>query len=229
MLVVGIGTIIFVLLFVMPKIAVLFDGITSALPFATLAVMGLSRFLQHGWPFILIGSAVFLVAGKFAWKDPRVRQAVSGAVIAFPVIKEIALKFELERFTRTLGLLLDSGIPILRAFEIAIPTVANENLCKDLWLCHAQVTGGSPFGETLRALPWVPDIVAQMVVVGEESGELGRSLQDIADTYEQDIAETLKTATTLIEPLLILLVGAVVGFIVFAMLLPVFQMDLFSR
>jgi type II secretory pathway component PulF len=135
----------------------------------------------------------------------------------------------MERFTRTLCLLLESGIPILRAFEIAIPTVGNEILRKDLWSCHSQVAGGASFGESLKELPWVPDIVGQMVAVGEESGELPRALGDVADTYEQDIAELVRTMTTLLEPALILTVGAVVGFIVFSMLLPVFQMDLFAR
>ena len=96
-------------------------------------------------------------------------------------------------------------------------------------LAQERVAGGASLGECLRDSAHIPDIVSQLIAVGEESGELPVALGDIADTYEQEIAETARVVTTLLEPLLILVVGLVVGFIVFAMLMPIFQMDIFAR
>lgn len=229
MLLVGAGTVVFVLTFVMPKMAVLFDGLGSSLPMPTKIILALSQYVRHGWPFVLIGIFMLVLGWRMAIKTPSFRRSMHQFILSIPVINDLMIKLELERFSRTLSLLLESGIPILRAFEISIPTLSNGLLQKDLWLCQSKVAGGLSFGEALGEVGWMPDIVGQLVAVGETSGQLPQSLNDIADTYEQDIAEVLKSVTTLLEPVLILLVGSVVGFIVFAMLLPVFQMDLFAR
>lgn len=229
MLFVGGATVIFVLTFVMPKIAVLFEGLGSVLPLPTKIILGLSQHLRQGWPFLLAVFFVLILGLRMAMRSSSVRRRVHQFILSVPFVNEFMIKLELEKFSRTLSLLLESGISILRAFEIAIPTLSNESLQKDLWLCQHKVAGGMSFGEVLAEVSWMPTIVGQLVAVGETSGQLSQSLNDIADMYEQDIAEVLKSVTTLLEPVLILLVGGIVGFIVFAMLLPVFQMDLFAR
>jgi type II secretory pathway component PulF len=228
MLVVGVGTVLFILSFVMPKISVLFDGMHTVLPWPTRMIMGLSHGLRVAWPLLAV--AVFLAAlvSRFIAQAPALRRRVKSFFMDLPVIKGLAVKADMERFSRTLGLLLESGIPILKALEIAVPTLDYEPLRAELAVCQERVAGGASFGECLRESVNVPDIVAQLIVVGEESGALPGALRDIADTYEQEIGEATKAATTLLEPLLILIVGLVVGFIVFAMLMPVFQMDMFA-
>jgi type II secretory pathway component PulF len=150
-------------------------------------------------------------------------------VAALPVLRELFIKIDIERLSRTMGLLLESGIPILKALEIVIPTLGQESIQKELWVCQGKITGGMGFGEALREAAVVPEVFAQLIAVGEESGELTEALADIADNYEQEISEFTKALSNLLEPVMILVVGLVVGFIVFAMLMPVFQMDIFAR
>ena len=228
MLVVGVATVFFILSFVMPRISVLFQDMNTVLPWPTRMIMALSHGVRTSWPVLV----VFVLFGALAWRfmaqAPGLQRRVRSFFMGLPVIRGFAVKTDMERFARTLALLLDSGIPILKALETAVPTLDHEPLRLELAACQQRVAGGASFGECLRESAHIPDIVAQLIVVGEESGELPGALRDIADTYEQEIAEATKTATTLLEPLLILVVGLVVGFIVFAMLMPVFQMDMFA-
>jgi type II secretory pathway component PulF len=136
---------------------------------------------------------------------------------------------DIARFCRTLALLLKSGLPILRAIEVAVPTLDNNFVKRDLLLCVQGLTAGDSLGMCLKRSHIIPDMVSQLIAVGEESGSLIESLGDIAESYEQEINESTKFMTTLLEPIMILSIGVVVGFIVFAMLLPIFQMDLLAH
>jgi type II secretory pathway component PulF len=228
MLVVGLATVIFILSFVMPRISVLFEGLQTELPWPTKLIMGLSHAVHVAWPALVVAVFLGAVVYRFVAQAPVLRRRIRSFFMGLPLIRDLAVKTDMERFSRTLGLLLESGIPILKALEIAVPTLEHEPLRAELALSKERVAGGASLGECLRESANIPDIVAQLIVVGEESGELPGSLRDIADTYEQEIGEATKAATTLLEPLLILIVGLVVGFIVFAMLMPVFQMDMFA-
>ncbi len=228
MLMVGVCTVFFILSFVMPKIAVLFEGMRVALPWPTRFVMGLSRAVRVAWP-VLLGLAMAAAAGaRFMALAPQIRRRFMAFVAALPFIREFTVKTDMERFARTLALLLGSGVPILKALETAVPSLAYEPLRRELSLCQERVAGGASLGACLRESPHIPDIMVQIIAIGEETGELAGSLKDVADTYEQEIAETTRSMTTLLEPLLILAVGLVVGFIVLAMLLPIFRMDMFA-
>jgi type II secretory pathway component PulF len=229
MLSVGILTVIFILTFVMPRITVLFEGMNTSLPWPTLVVMGASRFVAKGWPVIFV-MVLFLA---ILFRSVNVKRALGKlfgrAMAALPFLRELFIKIDIERLSRTMSLLLESGIPILKALEIVIPTLGQENIQKELWVCQGKIAGGMGFGEALREASVVPDVFAQLIAIGEESGELSEALTDIADTYEQEISEFTKAFSNLLEPVMILAVGLVVGFIVFAMLMPVFQMDMFAR
>ncbi len=229
MLAVGLATVVFILSFVMPKIAVLFDGMRTTLPWPTQVVMALSRILRNAWPIVFVLIFLGVLASRFLAQAPLIRRRIKVLFTGLPLVRDFAIKTDLERFSRTLGLLLESGLPILSALEATIQVLDHEPLRQELLLAQERVTGGASFGECLRESANIPDIVAQLIIVGEESGNLPGALRDIADTYEQEVAETTKAVTTLLEPLLILFVGLVVGFIVFAMLLPIFQMDMFAR
>jgi type II secretory pathway component PulF len=229
MLTVGVLTVIFILTFVMPRITVLFEGMNTSLPWPTLFVMGLSRFVAKGWPVLFV-AVLFLAILFRSLNVKRFFGKIFGrAVAALPVLRELFIKIDIERLSRTMGLLLESGIPILKALEIVIPTLGQESIQKELWVCQGKITGGMGFGEALREAAVVPEVFAQLIAVGEESGELTEALADIADNYEQEISEFTKALSNLLEPVMILVVGLVVGFIVFAMLMPVFQMDIFAR
>ncbi len=229
MLGVGILTVIFILSYVMPRISVLFEGMRTALPWPTLVVMSVSKTVSKGWPILFIGSLLLAILSRSFNVRRNFLKMFGQVVAAIPFFRDLALKIDIERLARTMSLLLQSGIPILKALEIAIPTLGQEIIKKELWLCQNKVAGGVGFGEALGESAVIPEVFSQLITVGEESGELVGALTDIADTYEQEISETTKALSTLLEPVMILLVGLVVGFIVFAMLMPVFQMDIFAR
>lgn len=229
MLGVGVLTVFFILAFVMPRITVLFEGMNVPLPWPTVFIMGLSHLVGKGWLYLTGGIVLAVILLRSFDQTARLRRGFVQAATLVPFLKELAFKVDAERFARTLGLLLQSGIPILKALEVAAPTVSSDELKNALSLVHERVAGGAGFGDALREVSALPELFAQLIAVGEESGELAGTLMDIADSYEQDISEITKTLTTLLEPLMILLVGAIVGFIVFAMLLPIFQMDIFAK
>ncbi len=229
MLLIGISTVIFILTFVMPKISVMFKDLGQELPWPTVVVLGISHVIRTAGIGGIV-AALFLVLAVSRWSQTQQgRLAVSRIVLAIPFLKTFFLRVDLARFCRTLALLLKSGLPILRAIEVAVPTLNNNFVKRDILACVQGLTAGNSLGSCLRQSSLVPDMMSQLISVGEESGSLTESLADIAESYEQDINEAVKFMTTLLEPIMILSVGVVIGFIVFAMLLPIFQMDLLAR
>ena len=229
MLVIGIATVVFILTFVMPKISVMFKDLGQNLPWPTQVVLAISNVIRTAglWGFCAL---LFLGVLINRWvQTQRGRVAVSRAVLVIPFVRTFFLRMDLARFCRTLALLLKSGLPILRAIEVAVPTLDNSFVKRDILLCMQGLTAGDSLGMCLKRSNIIPDMVSQLIAVGEESGSLIESLNDIAESYEQEINESTKFMTTLLEPIMILSIGVVVGFIVFAMLLPIFQMDLLAH
>lgn len=228
MLALGCVTVVFILTFVLPRILVLFRDLGSNLPLPTLIVMRLSDLACKLWPFAVVALFLLLVLLRSPAFVVSLRAVFFRLMSGIPFFANFFLKIDLERFSRTTSLLLRSGIPVLRSLEIAGPTVVNEQLADALTLCQQQIAGGAGFAQALSSAENIPDTFVQLIAVGEESGELARALEDIADTYEEEISELTKVLMTLLEPVLILGVGLVVGFLVFAMLMPIFQMDAFQ-
>ena len=162
-------------------------------------------------------------------KSPSGMLFKSQLVLSVPVLKNFWMKLELTRFCSTLGLLLKGGVPIVRAIQLAIPVVSNEYLRKHLLKCQEDLVAGKSFGGSLRESTLVPAMVGHMVAVGEETGSLSDTLRDIVENYAQETDEAIKMITSLLEPLMILAIGTVIGFIVVAMLLPIFALDMFAR
>jgi len=136
------------------------------------------------------------------------------------------LKAELARFSRTLELLLTSGIQLLKAIQISIPTLNNEIIRDEIQRVHSVIEQGGSFGQTLNRSAVFPKFMVNLVSVGEESGKLDEALQELTLTYEVETDEAVKVMTNLLEPLMILGMGIVVGFIIISMLLPVFQLNM---
>lgn len=226
---VGVGTVIFMLTFVLPRLSKLYADMGQTLPLPTRIVIGVSGALQH-WGLLMLalaGGLVFLLArflrtkqGKMAW---------SGFQLAVPLLRGFVVKLELARFSRTMELLLRSGINILRALYITLPVMGNEILKAEVTKSYADLEQGGSFGQSLRNSARIPLFMSNLLIVGEESGKLDDSLAELAECYERDTDETLKAIGGLLEPVLILFMGLVVGFIVVAMLLPVFDMNAMVR
>jgi type II secretory pathway component PulF len=228
MAVIGVLTVFFLLTFVMPKMAGLFENMQNALPWPTVILLNLSHSLSQGWIFIvLIFAGIGLVLRQWI-RSHQGRKVWSYLSLRVPLLGKIILKTELARFCRTLSLLFKSGTPILQALQVSIPVLSNESIKKKFTRCREDLKGGGSLGESLKQYKDIPPMMGHLIAVGEESGNLTEVLDEIAETYEQETDENIKVMTTLFEPMMMLIVGLAIGFIVFAMLLPIFQIEVFS-
>ncbi|HTZ11321.1 MAG TPA: type II secretion system F family protein [Candidatus Margulisiibacteriota bacterium] len=223
MVLVGLGTIIFMLTFVIPRLAGIFFNLGQRLPLPTRILIKASTSLSHWWIWTVLILAVLISRKQFR-SEPG-KQVLSRFKLALPLFGNLILKSELSRFSRTLELLLKSGIPILRAIALAIPVIDNEVIKGQLRISYQELEQGGSFGKSLKNSRLFPLFMTNLLIVGEESGRLNESLSEVARTYERDTEEAFKVMTNLLEPLLILVMGLVIGFIVVAMLLPVFEIN----
>lgn len=225
----GLATVTFLLTFVMPRLLKLFEGFGSQLPLATRILLTVSQWCGNGW-FWGIGVTVALVLGVF-FRSHRAKGRVllDRLSVHLPLIGMLVRQLELARFSRAFGLLLDHGIPILQAVEVATPVVKNQVIRKQLARLPAQLKEGSQLAPCLKALAISTPFVVHTVAVGEESGKVSGALLEVANFYEREVERLLQLMAGLLEPTMILAVGAVVGFIVIAVLLPVFEMSLIIR
>lgn len=229
MLGIGVATVIFILTFVMPRMSVIFMDAGQALPLPTRIVMSVSHFFKAYGVGALIFGALSVLAFRRWRLTPRGSIVIGQFLLNLPGVRGFVLKTDLARFTRTMSLLLESGLSIIRSIEMAVPTMHNPQLKVDLLVCVQGLSAGENLGACLSKSNLIPPMMVQLIMVGEESGNLQEALGDIAESYEAEVNETTKMITTVLEPLLILAVGAVVGLIVFAMLLPIFSMDLMAH
>jgi general secretion pathway protein F len=228
-LLVGMGTVAALLIFVIPKLVSLFQEVGQTLPLPTRMLIALSRWLASYWwllGLVAVGGAVLAKRGT---RSPAARLALDRAKLHLPVWGTLIRKVEIGRFARTLGTLLRHGVPILPAMQVVVQATGNELLRGELQRIGEQLRGGATLSQGMRRGHLFPTLVTHMVAVGEEAGALDRSLFKIADTYERETDRVIRFMTSLVEPLMILIVGAVVGFIVISMLLPIFEIDLMAR
>ena len=227
MALVGAGTILFMLTFVMPRLMKLFINMGQDLPLPTRILIALSQALCHWW--LWAGIALFVLVAKKQLKGESAKLYSSKMKLRLPFFGMFILKHEMCRFCRTLELLIKSGIPILRAIRVAIPVVGNEILKKQLAASSSELEQGGSFGKSLKNSGFFPPFMSNLIIVGEESGKLTDALGEVALSYERDTDEATRVMTSLLEPSMILVMGGIVGFIVVAMLLPIFQINLMTR
>lgn len=220
---VGVGTIFVMLTFVLPRLAGMFDDFQAELPLPTLILLKISNFLQNYWwaIIILIALVVFALKIKRAGKE----SIFSRLKYYIPVVKDIVYKQSVANFSRSLSLLLQSGVNLLSALVDAGPVIGNPIHILQLDQVRKDISEGVPFSDALAKFKIFPDFFVQMVRVGEEGGRLENVLADIAESYEKEIEADLKTVSSLIEPAIILVLGLVIGAMVIAMLLPIFNMN----
>ena len=226
MAVAGAAATTFMLVFVMPRLSVIFDTIGQELPIPTKIVLAVSTgFLDH-WVWVLSGLALVILA---AWHGGGIQRAVLDRIkLRLPILGKFFLKVELARFSRTMEILVRSGIPILAAIKTASSVFGNEVIRAECNRTYGELERGGSFGQSLGSSKLFPPYMSSLVIVGEESGRLDESLAEVANSYERDTDEAVATSTALLEPLMILIVGSVIGFMVIAMLLPIFQIDMMA-
>jgi type II secretory pathway component PulF len=223
MSIVGVGTIFVMLTFVLPRLAGMFDDFQAELPMPTLILLKISNFLQSYWwaIIILISLVVFALKIKRRGKESK----FSRLKYYIPIVKDVVYKQSVANFSRSLSLLLQSGVNLLSALLDAGPVIGNPVYILQLDQVRKDISEGIPFSDALAKFKIFPDFFVQMVRVGEEGGRLENVLADIAESYEKEIESDLKTISSLIEPAIILALGLVIGAMVIAMLLPIFNMN----
>jgi len=226
---VGIATVAFMFTFVIPRLTRIFVNMEQSLPIPTRILISISANLRDNWFWILLCVAVVVLLVRRQSKTKTGRSALSRIYLSLPVLGKLILKSELARFCRTLELLIRAGIPILKAIDVSIPVLGNEVISEQLMLSHKELEQGGSFGKSLKQSGLFPLFMTNLIIVGEESGKLDEALGEVANTFERETDEAARIAVNLLEPALILVIGLIVGFIVVAMLLPVFEINIMGR
>jgi len=224
--VVSIATLIVgaLLKWVVPIFANLFAGLGVALPLPTRIVMGLSAFVQSFW-WVVIGVVVGLVFGlKQIRKHPRGRYYFDKALLKLPIIGSLLRKIAVGRFTRTLGTLITSGVPILEGLAITARTSGNAVLEEALMKVRKAIEEGRTIVDPLKECGVFPNMVTQMIGVGEATGAMDNMLQKIADFYEEEVDAATKDMLAMLEPVIIGVLGITIGGIVISLYMPLFAM-----
>jgi general secretion pathway protein F len=229
LLLVGIGTIFVLLTFVMPRLMTLFSDLGTELPTVTQIIINISTFLQHYWIFILTGVTGITVFLRSKGLSPKQQKVLDGALLKMPVFGNLIQKAETAKFLRSVELLYENGIPLYQAVRIGTRTVSNIPMREELEKVPDRLEGGETLANSLERVPYISTFVTQMISVGEESGQLGSAVRETASFYEQQTNQVIKVATSLLEPLMILGIGLIVGFIVIAMLLPIFDIHVLAQ
>jgi type IV pilus assembly protein PilC len=210
--------------FVVPIFANMFSSMGVELPLPTKIVIGLSTFVGHFWwvMFAGIGALAFII--RYIYKDPKGRYAMDKALLGVPVLGPVLRKIAVARFTRTLGTLITSGVPILEGLAITARTSGNAVLEVALMKVRKAVEEGRTIVDPLKESGVFPNMVTQMIGVGEATGAMDAMLQKIADFYEDEVDAATKDMLTLLEPIMIGFLGVVVGGIVISLYMPLFSM-----
>ena len=216
--VVALAVVVFMMSVVIPKVVVIYKTARLSLPTSTKIVIGISRVLTQNYPLILalltgLTIIIFFTATKK-------RESFDEFKLKIPVIGKIIFFVELQRFFDTLGNLLSSGIPLIEAFETATETIKNTYLKKVLFKIKEEVKKGTPLNKGLAELK-APKVVNQLIRAGEKSGELSLMCKKAANYLRNEVEFKVKNLTSLLEPATMLMVGLVIGFIVYALLLPI--------
>ena len=221
-IVIAAGVVTIILWKVIPVFAQLFAGLGGELPFLTRAVVGASNFLGRFFPLIIIGIALIIMAVKRYHKTERGRRVIDGFVLKLPVVGMLVRKIAVARFCRTLATLTSSGVPILDGLEITAKTSGNAIVEDAIMAVRKSVEEGKTISGPLAETKVFPPMVVQMVNVGEQTGALDQMLSKIADFYEEEVDTAVAGLMKLLEPVMIVILGGIIGTIVTAMYMPMY-------
>ncbi len=212
------------LIFVIPVFRSMFESVHMELPLPTRIVIGMSDFLRSYWWLVLGG----LGGGTFLFKKfndtPAGKRKVDRAMLAMPVLGDVLRKSAVSRFTRTLGTLVSSGVSILDGLEITAKTAGNTVIHDAIMASRSSIAGGDTIAAPLEKSGVFPPMVISMIAVGEQTGGLDEMLSKIADFYDDEVDVAVSGLLSLLEPIMILFLGVIVGGMIVAMYLPIFGM-----
>jgi type IV pilus assembly protein PilC len=224
-LIMAVGILLFLMTFIVPRFADIFKDLLEGaqLPTLTMVVMKVSDALTKQLPYVAIGVVVLVVGIRMLAKTAIGRLALDKFKLKMPIFGPLIQKTAISRFSRTLGTLMSSGVPVLQALSIVKETSGNEALGRAIQVVHDSVKEGENMAPPIESTKMFPPMVTGMVEVGEETGKLPEMLMKIADSYDDDVDATVQGLTSIIEPLLIIFLALIVGTIVIALFLPLIE------
>ncbi|MEE2779541.1 MAG: type II secretion system inner membrane protein GspF [Myxococcota bacterium] len=225
MVVIGIGIVMLMMLFVVPKISEMFTDMGADLPLVTQLLIGMSEFVQTFWPLLFLGGIGGTIFFNKWRRSEEGKPRWDSFTLKIPVFGPLIRMLNIARFSRTLSTLLASGVPILNAMTIVRAVVENHVLSEVIEEARGAVKEGHDIASPLKESKEFPPMVTHMVSVGERSGQLESMLGNVADSYEVQVDSKITQLTSVLEPIMIVIMGCSVAFLVFAILLPMMQMN----
>ena len=222
---IGIFVLFFLITFIVPNITKIFTEMHHTLPLPTIILINVSNFLLSYWWIIVLAILGSIILIKYSKNRPSVRYMLDKLKLSLPIFGSINQQIVLARFGRTLGSLLQSGVSLLTSLQIARNIVNNVLFTDVLEKAEDEIRAGKSLASSLAKSRYVQSIVVQMISVGEQSGELESMLNKIAETYEREVESRIMALTSMLEPVMILIMGLIVGFVVISILLPIFEMN----
>jgi type IV pilus assembly protein PilC len=222
--IVAVAAVAILMIFVVPIFANMFTDSGAKLPLPTRIVMGASDFVRN-WFMAIIAASGFAAFSLFRyWKTEKGRYKIDHILLNAPIVGDLERKSCISRFTRTLGTLLNSGVSIIDALQVTAKTSGNKVLEQGIYRTLESISGGQTIADPLRATGVFPPMVIQMIAVGERTGGLSEMLIKISDFYDDEVDAAVENLTSMIEPLVIVVLGSIIGGVLVAMYLPMFEM-----
>ncbi|MGH7431197.1 MAG: type II secretion system F family protein [Candidatus Methylomirabilales bacterium] len=221
---VAVVVVIFLLIYVIPTFEQLFEGFGATLPLPTVIVLEASRIVRAYILIMLAGLVAAMVGLRFYYRTPGGKMAIDRLLLRLPVFGSLIRKVAVAKFTRTLGTLVSSGVSILEGLDITARTAGNKVVEEAVLKARTTIAQGKTIAEPLQASGVFPVMVVQMIAVGEQTGALDRMLNKIADFYDEEVDVAVAGLTSLLEPLLVIFLGVIIGGVVIAMYLPIFKL-----
>lgn len=223
-LAVAVIVIVIMMVFVIPTFEQMFVGLGGELPAPTQFVLNLSEWFQNNILYIFFGSIASAVGFRKMYKTEKGRRIIDRILLKLPVFGDLIRKVAVARFTRTLGTMISSGVPILEALDIVARTAGNKIVEDAILKTRESISEGKTIAEPLAETGVFPSMVVQMISVGESTGAMDAMLSKIADFYDDEVDTAVATLTSLLEPALMIFLGVIIGGMVISMYLPVFKL-----
>lgn len=215
---------VFALIYIIPQMEDVFTSSGAQLPAVTLFLIAISHFMISFWYIVVLFVLGLIVFIRYFVTTDSGKQASSYLALSFPVFGNINRGIYIATFTRTLGLLISGGVPIIKSLAIVSDSIGNTIIEEKIKDAMVDVERGIPLSTPVTKIKYFPPLVASMIAVGEQTGQLDKILINIARIYEEDTNNMLKGLTALLEPIIILIVGAAVGFLAIAVIMPIYQL-----
>lgn len=222
----GIGTIVFVFTNVIPRVIPLLVNLDTKLPVPTQILLSVSAFIRNEWMWMALGAVIFILIFNRALINKVFRRYCSSLKLNMPIMGRLIARSELARFMRALEISSQSGVPLIKAITISLPIIREEFIRGNLQKSLKELETGRLLSEAFESTSVIPLYALNLIRVGEESGNMTRSFSEIADVFEAECTDAIDYMVHLLEPLMMLVIGLIVWFIVSAVLLPIFQLNM---